>query len=58
MYRLRELMGLLLLATVIWLLFILHRLTEDGVVWAGTKGGLGRLEGAGWTIYTAAPTES
>lgn len=33
MYRLRELMGFLLLATVIWLLFVLHRLTEEGVVW-------------------------
>lgn len=33
MYRLRELMGFLLLGTVVWLLFILNRLTEEGAVW-------------------------
>jgi len=30
----KELMGFFLLGTVIWLLFILHRQTEEGVIWA------------------------
>lgn len=34
MIRLKELMGFLLLGTVIWLLFILDQLTEAGGVWA------------------------
>lgn len=32
--RLRQLMGFLLLATVLWLLFVIHRLTEEGSVWS------------------------
>ncbi len=33
MYRLRELMGFLLLGTVIWLLYVLSKLTDDGAIW-------------------------
>lgn len=34
MHRFREFMGFLLLGTVIWLLYVLSKLTEDGVTWA------------------------
>lgn len=33
MYRVRELMGFFLLATVIWLLYVLSKLTADGATW-------------------------
>lgn len=34
MHRFKQLMGFLLLATALWLLFILDRLTDQGAVWA------------------------
>ena len=34
MFRFRQLMGFLLLGTVVWLLFVIHKLTEEGVVWS------------------------
>ncbi|MCB0322381.1 MAG: thioredoxin family protein [Bdellovibrionales bacterium] len=33
MYRVRQLMGFCLFGTVVWLLFVLHRLTSEGVIW-------------------------
>lgn len=33
MFRFRQMMGFFLLGTVAWLLFVLHRLTEEGSVW-------------------------
>ena len=34
MFRVRQLMGFALLGTVVWLLFVLQRLTEAGALWA------------------------
>ncbi len=34
MCRVRQVMGFILLATVLWLLFVLHQLTAEGVLWA------------------------
>ncbi len=33
MYRFRQLMGFLLLGTVVWLVFVLQQLTSEGAVW-------------------------
>ncbi|MBL7663243.1 thioredoxin family protein [bacterium] len=37
-YRFRELMGFLLLGTAVWLLFVLHGLSDEGAVWAVLQG--------------------
>ena len=34
MFRVRQLMGFALLGTVVWLLFVLQRLTESGALWS------------------------